>query len=115
MNFINNLLSQGKGVIVQLSAEDLKDFANTLISNKQATPSNQKPDIGGIQLAMEVTGWADATIYAKTAKNEIPHFKKGNRLYFSRRQLEQWIIDGKVKTQSEIAEEMDSFLENKSR
>lgn len=45
------------------------------------------------------------TMYEKTSRKLIPHFKKGNKLYFNRTELEEWIRKGKVKTASDIESE----------
>lgn len=50
--------------------------------------------IGGIELAIEVTGLAKQTIYAKCSKNEIPYFKRGGKLYFNREKLTMWLEEG---------------------
>lgn len=49
------------------------------------------------------------TIYEKTSAKIIPHYKKGNTLYFFRSELELWIKEGKVKTNGEVEGEAASF------
>jgi excisionase family DNA binding protein len=51
-----------------------------------------------------------ATIYEKTSKKLIPHFKKGNKIYFYRSELEQWLREGKVKTLPEIEGQAATWL-----
>jgi len=50
-----------------------------------------------------------STLYEKTAAKGIPHFKKGNRLYFHRAELEAWLYEGKVKTQKELQSEAATY------
>lgn len=64
-------------------------------------PGQQSPDIAGIALAEEITGLARQTVYGLVSKRQIPHLKRGKKLYFSRQALEQWIADGKRPTVSE--------------
>lgn len=52
------------------------------------------PEIGGIELAVTITGLSSSTIYAKKSKNLIPHRKKGNKLFFLRDELLAWIKSG---------------------
>ena len=68
---------------------------------------NDKPadEIGGLDLAVEITGLARRTIYKLTHRREIPHRRVGGRLYFRRSELEQWIDAGRRRTVAEIAEE----------
>ncbi|MDP7321692.1 MAG: helix-turn-helix domain-containing protein [Bacteriovoracaceae bacterium] len=36
------------------------------------------------------------TIYNKTSKDEIPHIKKGNTLYFRPEAIESWVMEGNL-------------------
>jgi len=68
-------------------------------------------DIMNVEQASDFLNLAMATIYDKTSKNLIPHKKKGAKLYFIRTELEQWILDGNVKTADELdAEALDYVL-----
>jgi excisionase family DNA binding protein len=68
---------------------------------------NEKPvdELGGLELAVKITGLARRTIYKKTHRREIPHLRVGGRLYFHRSELEAWIDAGRRKTAVEVAEE----------
>ena len=61
---------------------------------------NEKPtdEIGGLDLAVEITGLARRTIYKLTHRREIPHRRVGGRLYFRRSELEQWIDAGRQRS-----------------
>ena len=69
--------------------------------------TNEKPvdEIGGLDLAVEITGLARRTIYKYTFRREIPHRRVGGRLYFRRSELEQWIDAGRRRTVAEVAVE----------
>ncbi|MCA9003376.1 MAG: helix-turn-helix domain-containing protein [Planctomycetes bacterium] len=56
-----------------------------------------RDEIGGIELAQAVTGLAASTIYKKVHRSEIPYSKRGGRLFFSRRKLEEWCLSGSQK------------------
>ena len=73
-------------------------------------PPIDLPDIGGIELAEEITGLTRPTIYGLVSKQKLPHFKRGKKLYFSRTDLESWIKSGRKKTISEIESEVLSSL-----
>lgn len=55
----------------------------------QAVPK----EIGGLELAEEITGLARPTIYMLTSTNAIPHMKVGSKLRFNRTDLMKWIED----------------------
>ena len=69
--------------------------------------TNDKPadEIGGLDMAVEVTGLARRTIYKRTHRREIPHRRVGGRLYFSRAELLLWIEAGRRPMASEVAVE----------
>jgi predicted DNA-binding transcriptional regulator AlpA len=53
------------------------------------------PETGGIELAQEVTRLSKARLYALVSARQIPHAKRGNKLYFTRSELQAWITEGK--------------------
>lgn len=69
---------------------------------------NEKPtdELGGLELAVKITGLARRSIYKLTHRREIPHLKRGGRLYFRKSELEQWIESGRRKTSAEVAVEI---------
>ena len=50
------------------------------------------------------------TIYSKTSLRQLPHLKKGKRLYFERDALDSWLLEGKKKTVNELIAETDEYL-----
>lgn len=56
-----------------------------------ATP----PEVGGIELAQQVTRLSKPRIYALVSARQIPHAKRGNKLYFNRAELLEWVAVGK--------------------
>ena len=73
--------------------------------------------IGGLEMAMSVTGLKKADLYKKTSKKIIPHYKKYGTLFFSKKELLAWILSGKVKSIAELkTEAMETILSrNKKR
>jgi excisionase family DNA binding protein len=69
----------------------------------------REDEISGMELAIEVTGLAKPTIYGLVSERKIPHTKRGKKLYFSRRELLDWLALGKRKTRDEIAAEAADF------
>ena len=50
------------------------------------------------------------TLYTKVGRGELPHLKRGKRLYFTAKDLMTYLEQGRKKTLSEIAAETDNFL-----
>lgn len=71
---------------------------------KETAPADE---IGGLELAVAVTGLARRTLYKKTMRREIPHSRKGGRLYFKRSELLAWLETGRrPMAQEEAVERM---------
>lgn len=108
-------------IITSFSEQDFKDFLKAAIREvlieefKQLQPAPTNAPLG-IKEVAALLGQEISTIYEKTSKKLIPHFKKGNKLYFDRAELWEWIKRGKVKTQAQIGGEAAAYLlsENKN-
>ena len=80
----------------------VRDVLADFFSSYQLQAQTEIDEIGGVELAMKITGKAKPTIYSLCSERKIPHSKRGKQLYFSRRELLEWIHSGKRKTASEI-------------
>jgi excisionase family DNA binding protein len=72
------------------------DRVEALLLAHLPTTSNlpTAPEVGSIDLAREVTRLSKARIYALVSAREIPHAKRGNKLYFNRAELLNWVAAG---------------------
>ncbi|WP_040282483.1 helix-turn-helix domain-containing protein [Psychroserpens damuponensis] len=85
-----------------------------LLSNK----AKPQPDIEtpiNLNEVSKITGLTKPTLYGYVQRNEIPHNKKGNRLYFFKSEIVDWIKTGKQKTLKELEAENDEFLSNSNK
>jgi excisionase family DNA binding protein len=81
----------------------MKEALREELSEKQNQDKLPKPEeFLTITQAAELIGLKKPTIYSKTSQKEIPHFKRGKKLYFKRSELEQWLISGRVLTNTEL-------------
>lgn len=55
------------------------------------------------------------TIYSKVSRRELPYIKRGKRLYFSMKDLETYLKEGRIKTVDELEAEADQYLTSKKR
>jgi len=64
-----------------------------------------------------LTGLSRSWLYKATCKNEIPFYKpNGKMLYFDRKEIEDWMRQGRVKTNAELEQEAaDLMLGSKIR
>ncbi len=99
--------------LTSLNEEEFKIFLKSALSeilNEQALPAKSNiPDILDVKQAADFLRLKISTLYEKTSEKTIPHFKKGNKLYFHRTELEAWVKEGKVKTTHELQSEAASY------
>lgn len=69
---------------------------------RRATIIGSKDTLTLEECAM-VTGYSTQTLYAYTSKRLIPHFKRGNYLFFSKKEVEQWLKSNRVPTIEETS------------
>lgn len=78
----------------------------TLKEQQAAQPAVSHPEVMDIDAFCAYTGLSKQTVYRKTRKGEVPHSKRGKRLYFDKREVDEWLLANKVsrKTINEQAE-----------
>ncbi|MEO7490940.1 MAG: helix-turn-helix domain-containing protein [Ferruginibacter sp.] len=54
------------------------------------------------------------TIYSKVSLKELPVNKKGNRLYFSKKELTDYLKNGRVLTVVEMQQKAENYINKKS-
>jgi len=80
-------------------------------SERDQTPAKiQMPEIFGLEIVCELTGYSKATIYSKTSRNEIPHFKRDNKLFFRKADVLSWMTANPVETKDEVCGNLDEKL-----
>jgi predicted DNA-binding transcriptional regulator AlpA len=87
---------------------------NSLNKRTEATQNEIEKPIK-LDDVVKLTGLTKPTLYGYVQRNELPHFKKGNRLYFFKSEIIDWIKTGKKKTQKEIEAEANAYLSNQKK
>ncbi len=105
--------------LTNFSQSDLKELikiaVQEVVSEKNLPNNSSLPEILNIDQAAKFVGLKKSTVYEKTSYQEIPHYKRGGKLYFLRSELEAWIKAGKVKTNYELQIEAANYaLKKKS-
>jgi predicted DNA-binding transcriptional regulator AlpA len=73
---------------------DLRAIVRHECTQVLATQTAHIADVGGLALAKEITGLSESRIYALVSARQIPHSKRGNKLYFNRADLLAWVKVG---------------------
>jgi len=60
------------------------------------------------------TGLSKSLLYKLTSKRKIPHYcPNGKQLFFKRDEIDQWLLQNRIKTVEEIGEQANNFLSNR--
>jgi excisionase family DNA binding protein len=108
-------------IFTQLSETDIRTLLRAELESffREHFPAvpvaSPRASLGGLDLAVEVTGLKKPTLYALVHRREIPFLKKGKRLYFKREDLEAWIEEGRKATRGEIEQEAAAVWERKRK
>lgn len=86
----------------------------TLIQADKITQVLEEDKPLDIKEVADLINLTKPTLYGYVQRNEIPHYKRGNRLYFFKTEIIEWLKKSKVKTLDEINLETDNYLKNKS-
>ncbi|WP_395044747.1 helix-turn-helix domain-containing protein [Flavobacterium sp.] len=54
-------------------------------------------------------------IYKLTSTSEIPHYKRGKRLYFKKVDIDEWIFSNRIKTGVDIEKEAMEYIRKNPR
>lgn len=60
-----------------------------------------------------LTGYSKKYLRLLIARREIPHYRRGNRLYFSRDEIDDWMLEQRVPTNGEIEVQAVGYITNK--
>ena len=90
--------------------KEVRELKQLLISKQQQPPAEQPEQFLTIQEAADFMSLSVPTMYSKVSRSEIPVMKRGKRLYFSLKELTEYLRNGKKKTTAEIEAEADLYL-----
>lgn len=55
------------------------------------------------------------TWYSKISRNEVPHYKRGKKVYFLKSEIDEWLKQGKCKSNTQIEQEAEAYLSNNKK
>ena len=83
------------GVAYPQFMDELRTLVRQEITQAMAVSTAPPPEIGGLDLAQAITRLSKPRLYALVSARQIPHTKRGNKLYFNRAELQAWVEDGR--------------------
>jgi excisionase family DNA binding protein len=73
-------------------------------------------DVFTFEECCRYTGISKTYMYKLTCTNRIPHFKPhGKSIYFSKEEIDRWLMQNPIKTTDEIEREAATYLMNNPR
>lgn len=93
----------------------MEDLLYQIRHSSNFTPESQAKAPGKIMTIDDVAdyaGIAKSTIYKLTSSGEMPHSKRGRRLYFDRDQIDTWLMGQPAHTKSDTETSVNEFLAN---
>lgn len=89
------------------------DAIESLLRNVSSVPDKQLAPVAevlNLNQASEYISLSKSAIYKKTSERNIPHFKKGKKLYFKRSELDEWLTENKISTNVEIEMQATNYI-----
>ena len=80
-----------------------------LSSQQQSEPGKTVMDIDAF---CQYTGLSKQTVYRKTRSGEVPHSKRGKRLYFEKSEVDEWLMANKI-SEKIIEAKAESYFNKK--
>lgn len=95
MNFDKDLITENPFAILVRRMNRIEAQNEQILHQLLRDSSSDTVDeIGGIELASQITRLSKARIYTLVSDRGIPHKKRGNRLTFRRSELLEWLDKG---------------------
>lgn len=104
----------------QVIIEKLNNIEN-LLKSYRLQDNSKVLQVGSVEIlnldqATEYLSLSKSTLYKFTSQREIPHFKKGKKIYFRKKELDDWLTQLRIATKDEIEQEAINYLiKNKRR
>src|SRR5690349_8965925 len=80
--------------------------------------AGQTSEIMDVETLHQMTGISRSAIYQKTCSRrgqppELPHFKRGKRVFFRRSEILAWLLEHRVKDRKEIEQDADDYCDDR--
>jgi excisionase family DNA binding protein len=104
-------------IAIFLTTDELRQIITESVQD--ALKSQRQPEAAPARKSMTVDevaafiGLSKSTIYIKTMRGLIPHYKRDKRVFFERDEIEAWLLENKRITTAEAAQQADKYIASK--
>lgn len=104
-------------IITHVTIDELKEmFRAEMQAVLASIPSVEgvlQEDLLSTSGACEFLNLAQSTLYKLVHRQDIPCMKRGNKLYFSKKELVGWVSQGRKSTKEELSAQAQAFLDSR--
>lgn len=107
-NLTHDTLPQGVTTLLK----ELREFKNLFMQKQEHKPTEQPEKWLDLNQLIEYDPEkrTKPTWYSKISRNELPYYKRGKKVYFLKSEIDEWLKQGKSKSNTEIEQEAESYL-----
>lgn len=102
---------------VTMLTKEVSELKRLLIE-KQEQPTTEQPeqwlDLNDL-IQYDPEKRTKPTWYSKISRNEVPHYKRGKKIYFLKSEIDEWLKQGKRKSNAEIEADSNAYLSNNKK
>jgi len=103
----------------ELIMQKLERIENLFLNHNVERAGNNKTkpysEIMSVQQLSDYLDLSKSHIYKKTSSREIPHSKRGKKLYFEKSVIDDWVLENKITTSDEIEQLAANYILNNKR
>ena len=92
---------------------NIENLLKTVVQNDNSTVAIT--EVLNLTQASVYVSLSKSAIYKKTSERNIPHFKKGKKLYFKKSELDHWLTSMKISTKDEIDQAATDYIVRKGK
>lgn len=107
-----------KVVLISIPENSLKTLVEQAVKKaigEIQVPKDDSKSILNFAEGCSHVGISKSHGYKLTSTQQIPHAKRGKRIFFDKAELDNWLLSNKVKDQDQIDKEASKYLRKKGR
>lgn len=113
----HNLTFDSLPLAVTILTNEVSELKRLIIES-QERKSNKQPerwfDLNDL-IQYDPEKRTKLTWYSKISRNEVPYYKRAKKVYFLKSEIDEWLKQGKCKSNAEIELEAAAYLSNNKK